>query len=87
MEILFNNEKPFQRGMFMGIESVLKDGKPLTLIKVGELNNRKEAKVYQPDVEELKQLASLFTHLANNQQCLLQLGQPSLNIEEVKSIE
>ena len=24
MEILFNNEKPFQRGMFMGIESVFK---------------------------------------------------------------
>ena len=87
MEILFNNEFPFQRVMFMSIESVLKDGEPLTLVKIGELNNRKEAKVYQPNIDELRQLASLFTHLSNNQKCLLQLGQPSLGIEEVKLIE
>lgn len=87
MEILFNNEYPFQRGMFMSIESVLKDGKPLTLVKIGELNNRNEAKVYQPNIDELRQIASLFTHLSNNQKFLLQLGQPSQDIEEAKLIE
>ena len=68
MEILFNNEFPFQRGMFMSIESVLKDGEPLTLVKIGELNNRKEAKVYQPNIDELRQLDfSLYSSIQQSE--------------------
>lgn len=87
MELLFNNELLFQRGQFLGIESIVKDGKPITIIKMGELNNRKESKTYQPNEEELRQLASVFSHLANNPKCLLELGQPFQDTEPMHAIE